>query len=57
MAGLVGAKTRVPDEDYAAVNAEFGSKEIAGLSYGIVLMNALNRLGIAFRTAPSAALA
>jgi AhpD family alkylhydroperoxidase len=51
------AESRVPDAEYAAVTAEFSSKEVADLSYAIVLMNAFNRLGVAFRALPSAALA
>jgi len=49
------AESRVPDHEYAAVSAEFSEKEVADLTYAIVLMNAFNRLGIAFRTPPSAA--
>lgn len=51
------AQTRVPDAEYVAVIAEFSSKEVADLTYAIVLMNAFNRLGIAFRTPPAAAVA
>jgi AhpD family alkylhydroperoxidase len=49
------AETRVPDAEYTAVTAEFSNKEVADLTYAIVLMNAFNRLGITFRTLPSAA--
>jgi AhpD family alkylhydroperoxidase len=51
------AETHAPDEDYQAVAAEFDDKELADLTYAICLMNAFNRLGIAFRTAPAAAYA
>ena len=49
------AETGVPDADYAAVAAEFSDKELADLTYAIGLMNAFNRLGIAFRVPPAAA--
>ena len=49
------AETGVPDADYAAVVAEFSDKEVADLTYAIGLMNAFNRLGIAFRVPPAAA--
>ncbi|AUT64773.1 carboxymuconolactone decarboxylase family protein [Paraburkholderia terrae] len=46
------AETRVPDADYEAAAAEFSDKELADLTYAIGLMNAFNRLGVAFRTPP-----
>ena len=49
------AETGVPDADYASVVAEFSDKEVADLTYAIGLMNAFNRLGIAFRMPPAAA--
>jgi len=49
------AETRVPDADYEAAAAEFSDKELADLTYTIALLNAFNRLGVSFRTAPSAA--
>lgn len=49
------AETGVPDADYAAAAAEFSDKELADLTYAIGLMNAFNRLGIAFRVPPAAA--
>jgi len=49
------ADTRIPDDDYEAAAAEFGDKELADLTYAIGLINAFNRLGIAFRTPPAAA--
>ena len=48
------AETGVPDADYAAVSAEFSDKELADLTYAIALMNAFNRLGVAFRSTPAA---
>lgn len=49
------AQTNVPDADYAAAAAEFNDKELADLTYAISLMNAFNRLGVAFRSTPAAA--
>lgn len=48
------AETHVPDSDYAAAAAEFNENELADLTYAIGLMNAFNRLGIAFRVPPAA---
>jgi AhpD family alkylhydroperoxidase len=48
-------ETGVPDADYAAAVAEFGDKDLADLTYAIGLMNAFNRLGVAFRSTPAAA--
>jgi alkylhydroperoxidase family enzyme len=49
------AETGVPDIDYEAAAAEFSDKDLADLTYAIGLMNAFNRLGIAFRATPAAA--
>jgi AhpD family alkylhydroperoxidase len=49
------ADTHVPDTEYEAAAAEFGPKDLADLTYAVGLMNAFNRLGIAFRTPPAAA--
>ena len=49
------AETGVPDADYDAAAAEFTDKELVDLTYAIGLMNAFNRLGIAFRAVPAAA--
>jgi len=51
------AETHVPDAAYEAAAAEFSEKELADLTYAIGLMNAFNRLGIAFRMTPAAAAA
>lgn len=48
------AETNIPDADYEVAAAEFGSKELADLTYAISLMNVFNRLSIAFRTPPAA---
>jgi AhpD family alkylhydroperoxidase len=48
------AETGIPDADYEAAAAEFSAKELADLAYAIGLMNAFNRLGIAFRSTPAA---
>jgi AhpD family alkylhydroperoxidase len=50
------AETGVPDADYAAAAAEFSEKELADLTYAIGLMNVFNRLGVTFRTPPTAAI-
>ena len=44
------AETGVPDSDYEAAAVEFNNKELADLTYAIALMNALNRIGMAFRS-------
>jgi AhpD family alkylhydroperoxidase len=49
------AQTGIPDADYAAAAATFSDKELADLTYAIALMNAFNRIGVAFRSAPAAA--
>lgn len=49
------AESHVPDADYEAAAAEFSDKELADLTYAIGLMNAFNRLGVAFRVPPAAA--
>ncbi len=48
------ADTGIPDEDYAAVKAEFSEKDIADLIIVIALMNAMNRVGVSTRLAPAA---
>lgn len=48
-------ETRVPDGDYEAAAAEFNDKELADLTYAVGLMNALNRIGVAFRLKPAVA--
>jgi AhpD family alkylhydroperoxidase len=49
------AESGVPDAAYEAAAAEFDDKELADLTYAIGLMNAFNRLGVAFRATPEAA--
>lgn len=49
------AQTHAPDSVYEAVKAQFSDKELADLSYAIALMNAFNRLGVAFRQQPEGA--
>lgn len=46
------ADTHVPDEEYAAASAQFSEKELADLTLGIGLINAYNRMAIAFRRPP-----
>ena len=45
---------RVPDDVYDAAAARFGHKELTDLTIAIALMNAMNRMAITFRMAPSA---
>lgn len=49
------AQTGIPDADYQSAAAEFSDKELADLTYGIGLMNAYNRFGVAFRLKPAVA--
>jgi AhpD family alkylhydroperoxidase len=44
----------VPDDAFAAAVAALGEKPLADLTIAIGLMNAYNRLAIAFRTTPAA---
>jgi AhpD family alkylhydroperoxidase len=46
------SETHAPDDDYAAASAQFGEKELADLTLAIALMNAYNRMAIAFRRGP-----
>lgn len=48
------ADTGIPDAEHEAAAAEFSDKELADLTYAIGLMNAFNRLGVAFRMPPAA---
>ena len=50
------AETGIPDADYEAAATEFSDKELADLTYAIGLMNVFNRLGVTFRTPPTAAI-
>jgi AhpD family alkylhydroperoxidase len=47
------AQTGAPDADYDTVKSAFSDKEIADLTIVIGLMNAMNRIGIGSRLAPS----
>jgi AhpD family alkylhydroperoxidase len=46
------SQTHAPDADYEAAAAQFGEKEMADLTLAIALMNAYNRMAIAFRRPP-----
>lgn len=46
------ATTHAPDADYHPAAAEFSEKELADLTIAISLMNAYNRLAIAFHRGP-----
>ena len=47
--------THVPDADYAAARAQFTEKELADLTLAVGLINAYNRMAIAFRRGPESA--
>jgi AhpD family alkylhydroperoxidase len=46
------AETRVPDDVYERVGAQFSEDELAHLSLAIVAINGWNRLNVAARTVP-----
>lgn len=46
------ASTHVPEADYAAARAQFSEKELADLTLAVGLINAYNRMAIAFRRPP-----
>jgi AhpD family alkylhydroperoxidase len=46
------SRSHASDEDYAAAAAEFSGKELADLTLAVSLMNAYNRMAIAFRRPP-----
>jgi len=48
------AETHVPDDAYAAVAGVFDDRDLADLTMAVALMNAYNRLGVAFRLRPAA---
>lgn len=48
------ADTAIPDAEHEAAAAAFGPKQLADLTIAIGLMNAYNRLAIAFRATPAA---
>jgi AhpD family alkylhydroperoxidase len=47
------SQTHAPDEDWAALKAQFSEEEIVKLSLLIATINAWNRLAIGFRAAPT----
>jgi alkylhydroperoxidase family enzyme len=49
------ADTAIPDGEFESASAAFSEKELADLTIAIGLMNAYNRLAIAFRNPPRAA--
>jgi AhpD family alkylhydroperoxidase len=49
---LIG-ETHAPDDAYAAVSAHFEGKQLVELTLAIGLINAYNRLAIAFRRTPA----
>ena len=46
------SSTHAPDEDYAALKAQFTAEEQVNLSLAIATINAWNRLAIGFRSVP-----
>lgn len=46
------AETRAPDEVYSDVKKHFSDKELVDLTAAIAMINAMNRLSIAFRSEP-----
>lgn len=46
------AETRAPDEAYAQVKKHFSDKELVDLTVAIAMINAWNRLSVAFRSEP-----
>jgi AhpD family alkylhydroperoxidase len=46
------ADTRVPDEDYERVKAQFSEQELVDLTLAICTINVHNRLAVAFRRKP-----
>lgn len=46
------AKTRAPDDDYAALAAHFSEEEQVNLTLAITTINAWNRIAIGFRSVP-----
>ena len=48
------AETVVPDEDYLEARKMFSEQELVDLTYLIINMNGLNRVGVSFRMVPPA---
>ncbi len=48
------AETGVPDEDYQEARKMFSEQELVDLTYLIINMNGLNRIGVSFRMVPPA---
>jgi AhpD family alkylhydroperoxidase len=48
------SETNIPSDDYHAAIAVFNAHELADLTIAIALMNAYNRISVAFRTTPAA---
>lgn len=46
------AETRAPDEVYAEVKKHFSDRELVDLTVAIAMINAWNRLSVAFRSEP-----
>lgn len=50
------AKTGIPDEEFQAVSAIFGQKEVVDLTIAVGVIDTFNRIAIAFRQPPKAAI-
>lgn len=48
------SQTAIPDQEYDAAKLHFSEKELVDLTMAISLINAYNRIAIAFRATPSA---
>lgn len=46
------AESRVPDDVYARVQAQFSEQEVVDLTFAVVTINSHNRLAVAFRRVP-----
>lgn len=45
----------VPDDIYASVRAQFSEKELTDLTYAVMIINAWNRINVAFTSVPGVA--
>ena len=46
------AESRVPDDVYGRVQAQFSEQEVVDLTFAVVTINSHNRLAVAFRRVP-----
>jgi AhpD family alkylhydroperoxidase len=45
----------MPDDLYARVSSQFSAKELSDLTFAVMVINAWNRAGVAFRSVPGSA--